>query len=431
MLLVSENTGVGGVVTKHDESQIRYVAVIFKYDTRYEVSYAPPHPNLTHSLRWSNNGPSVRTQSNGNAGFVNRCNDLTVIYPTMNREIVANSNPLQPTYLPDSFINRTDKKGQLQQALPAETDDTPRNLYLHGPRGTGKSHLLKSVLDSLPKRIQTSYISCIEADTQYKVLQEFYQSLTGENIESGHHTSDLQRTIENRLGAIPTILILDEVDFLLQNDGDNLLYYLSRLDQEKQLSLVLISGTNKDLSDLVESRTYSSLQPRDIQFESYSNKQIYDIIAQRASQSLKPRSLHNNAASYVASSTRNAEIALTWLRTAVQHAGDAVTESHVQQVTDEARRTYIRSRLQQLSHHHQHLYTAVEKLSREAGPVIQTGSIYNRYKIVAGENDTEPLSNRRISDYLKQLEKLDVIEAKYHYGGEKGKTREVRPLGLE
>jgi len=193
----------------------------------------------------------------------------------------------------------------------------------------------------------------------------------------------------------------------------------------------LISGTNADISDLVESRTYSSLQPRGIQFESYSNKQVYDIIAQRASQSLKPRSLHSNAASYIASSTRNAEIALTWLRTAVKHADDAVTESHVHQVTEKARRAYIRRRLQQLSRHHQHLYAAIEELSKEAGPVIQTGSIYNRYETIAGEKETEPLSNRRISDYLKQLEKLDVIEAEYHYGGEKGKTREVRPLGLE
>lgn len=349
----------------------------------------------------------------------------------MNAEIVANSNPLQPTHLPDQFIARADEQEQLRHLLPTEMDTTPRHLYLHGPRGTGKTHLVKSVLATLPKRVQTSYISCIEADTQYKVLQQFHQSLTGDNIESGHHTSDLQRAIENRLGAVPTVLVLDEIDLLLHSDDDNLLYYLSRLDPEKQLSIVVVSGANETLSDLVESRTYSSLQPRNIQFEPYSNKQIYDIIAQRASQSLKPRSLHNNAASYIASSTRNAEIALTWLRTAVKQADDAVTESHVHRVTDDAHRTYVNHRLEQLSEHHQHLYTAIDELARETGPVVQTGAIYDRYETIAGENDTSALSNRRISDYLKHLEKLNVVEAEYHYGGEKGKTREVRPSGLE
>lgn len=349
----------------------------------------------------------------------------------MNADIVANANPLQSTHLPDQFIARNSQEEQLRQALPTETEGSPRNLYLHGPRGTGKTHLLKHVLSELPQRIQTCYIPCIKADTQYKVLQQFYRALTGANIESGHHTSDLQRKIENRLGAVPTILVLDEIDLLLHGDDDNLLYYLSRLDPEKQLSIVVVSGTNTSLSDLLESRTYSSLQPQEIQFESYSNKQIYDIIARRASQSLKPRSLHSNAASYIASSTRNAEIALTWLRTAVKQAEDAVTESHVEQVIDDARRTYIRSRLKQLSEHHQHLYTAIEELSQETGPVIQTGSIYDRYQTIAGEQGVDSLSNRRISDYLKQLEKLNMVEAEYHYGGEKGKTREVQPLGLE
>lgn len=349
----------------------------------------------------------------------------------MNPEIVANSNPLQATHIPEQFPSRADEQEQLHQALPTETDAAPRNLYIHGPRGTGKTHLVKSVLSNLPNRVQTCYISCIEADTQYKVLQQFYRSLTGENIESGHHTSDLQRAITDRLGAVPTILVLDEVDLLLHGDDDNILYYLSRLDPEKQLSIVLVSGTSTTLSDLVESRTYSSLQPREIRFESYSNKQIYDIIAKRASQSLKPRSLHDNAASYIASSTRNAEIALTWLHTAVKQASDAVTESQVQQIVDDARRTYISRRLDRLTEHHRHLYTAIDELAAEAGPVIKTGSIYDRYETIAGENSTEPLSDRRISDYLKQLEKLNVVDAEYHYGGEKGKTREVQPLGLE
>jgi orc1/cdc6 family replication initiation protein len=349
----------------------------------------------------------------------------------MNNDIVANSNPLQTTHLPDQFIARATQEEQLRQALPTEMETPPCNLYLHGPRGTGKTHLLKRVLSELPQRVQTCHISCIEADTQYKVLQQFYRSLTGENIESGHHTSDLQRLIEKRLGAVPTILVLDEIDLLLHGDDDNLLYYLSRLDPEKQLSIVVVSGTNTDLTDLLESRTYSSLQPLEIRFESYSNKQIYDIIAQRASQSLKPRSLHNNAASYIASSTRNAKIALTWLRTAVKQAEDAVTESHVQKVTDDAHRTYVNDRLQQLTPHHQHLFSAIEELSQEAGPVIQTGSIYDRYQTITSQQGIDALSNRRISDYLKQLEKLNVVEAEYHYGGEKGKTREVRPLGLE
>lgn len=35
--------------------------------------------------------------------------------------------------------------------------------------------------------------------------------------------------IEDRTGAIHTVIVLDEIEFLLENNGDSLLYFLSRM----------------------------------------------------------------------------------------------------------------------------------------------------------------------------------------------------------
>jgi Cdc6-like AAA superfamily ATPase len=134
---------------------------------------------------------------------------------------------------------------------------------------------------------------------------------------------------------------------------------------------------------------------------------------------------------YIASSTQNTGYALTWFRTAVNNADDVVTEELVKSTQEKAYQLYVENQLSPLSQHHKILYQAITELSQESGPVINTGSIYNRYEIIAEERGSKPLSGRRISDYLKQLEQLNLISADYHYGGEKGKTREIRLANLQ
>jgi Cdc6-like AAA superfamily ATPase len=57
---------------------------------------------------------------------------------------------------------------------------------------------------------------------------------------------------------------------------------------------------------------------------------------------------------------------------------------------------------------------------------IQTGEIYARYDELGEAYNEDTISKRRLSDYLKHLELLELITVKYHYGGRKGKTRQVR-----
>lgn len=334
-------------------------------------------------------------------------------------ELANDETPLEQDHIPEKVVNRDTETQQLTQAAKQL-----QNIHLHGPRGTGKTHLTKKILDQVDTKV--CYLSCVEYDTQYKALRKIYSELTGESIGTGHHTSELQRKIKDRTGAVETIIVLDELDFLLLNDGDDLLYFLSRLETNGNLGLVLITANHQDLEEQVEPRTYSTLQPQRIGFEPYTGEQTYEILADRASKSLKSRTVHRAALTYIASSTQNTGYALTWFRTAVNNADDVVTEELVKSIQKKAYQLYVENQLSPLSQHHKILYQAITELSQESGPVVNTGSIYTRYEIIAEERGNKPLSGRRISDYLKQLEQLNLISADYHYGGEKGKTREIR-----
>lgn len=341
----------------------------------------------------------------------------------MTDSLIENPTPLQPNYVPPKFVNRDDEVETLTRVFDGIGDAGDVNLVVEGPRGTGKSHLVLDQLHSLPNAVNSCYVPCHRYDTQYKALTQIYQSLFHEEIPEGHHTATLQGELEDRT-VQETVIVLDELDFLLRNDGDDLLYYLSR-SSAQQLTLVLIAANHADLATKLEERTYSSLHPERLYVSPYSNKELFDIIADRARKALSPKSLHREALARIVSSVDNPRIGLTWLRTAAEAAADTVTGSAVEDTAERAYRRYVDRVLTDFSDQHKLVYQAIRELSAEQESSIQTGAIYDRYQELCEVYNEDVLSHRRVSDFLKHIELLDLIDAEYHYGGETGKTREI------
>lgn len=216
--------------------------------------------------------------------------------------------PLKHNYVPRNVVNR----GKEQEILSNAFSDgsNPQNLFVHGPRGTGKSHITDLALEQLEDRTRKCYIPCTRHDTQYKALKHIYRGVSNENIGNGYHTSDLQRKVVEKTGAVDTVILLDDIDFLLLNDGDDLLYFLTRMETRESTGLVLISSNHQDLRNRIEERTYSSLQSRRIGFEPYTAEEAYRILAERARNALKPERLERAALTYITSTTQNISIGL-------------------------------------------------------------------------------------------------------------------------
>ena len=348
----------------------------------------------------------------------------------MTDSIIQNLTTLQPNYVPPEFVDREDEVETLTRLFDGVGDAGVSNLVVEGPRGTGKSHLVLDQMHSLPDSVNRCYVPCHRANTQYKALKRIYRSLFQKEIADGHHTATLQREIEDRT-VRDTVIVLDELDFLLQNDGDDLLYHLSR-SSTQHLTLVLIAANRADLESKLEERTYSSLHPERLYVEPYSNQEIFDILADRAQNALTSQSLHRQALARIAPNVDNLNIGLTWLRTAAEVSDDPITTPVVENVAEKAYQRYVDDILTDFSEHHKLAYQAIRELDTEQDTdTIKTGAIYTRYKELCEVYGEDSLSNRRISDFLKHLELLDLIEAEYHYGGRKGKTREISLKLLE
>ena len=341
--------------------------------------------------------------------------------------VLEDPTPLQLNYVPDEFQDRTEEASSLKAAFARGKEAPLPNLHAHGPRGVGKTQVVNSVFNDLPKRVSKAYVPCHRYDTQYKALKQICKAFS-EDVDQGHHTSELQRRVGEQTEVMKTVVILDEIDFLLLNDGDDLLYFLSRLEHSDNLSVITVSSNTEDLKSFVEERTYSSLQPRRIGFEPYNGEELYQILADRSRKSLKPRSLQREALTYIASSISNVGRGLTWLRYTAKNAKNMITEELVREVEASAYQEYVNQLLDDCTEHHYLVYEAVYEVSEEGSVSVQTGDIYERYKELCASTEEEALSDRRISDYLKQLELLGIVRADYYYGGEKGKTREVRMI---
>jgi orc1/cdc6 family replication initiation protein len=345
----------------------------------------------------------------------------------MTAELIDTPEALEPQSLPPELLGREDEQEQLQQAVARLQESTGRNLHIHGTQGQGKSHLTQKLLEEAPERVNTCYVPCKRCNTQYKALKQVYDAVTQDPVSDGYHTSDLTREIQNRIQAAPLLIVLDDIEFALLNDGDSLLYTLSRLEHGDNLSIITTSNKYGELP--IEERTQSSLQPQIIELPEYSGEQTYSILARRAQDALKPQSLHREALTYIASSTSNLTRALIWLQTTAKEAGDTITEDTTKQAREKAGEGYADHLLQPFTQHHKQVYQAIQELTEEGETdTIQSGAIYQRYQEICNSYSEDPLSDRRISDYLKQLELLNLIKAEYHYGGQKGKTRTIKPL---
>ena len=331
--------------------------------------------------------------------------------------LIEDPEPLQKEHLPEDPVDRENLVSNLNSGLQGTT-----NLHIFGERGTGKTHLTQRELKKLDNK--TAYIPCIEYDTQYQVLRKVLEKLKREPVSTGHHTSELQRQLEEQAEVFEITVVLDEVDFLLFNDGDDLLYTLSRTSG---FQVVTISANIKELREHIEPRTSSTLQSRKLVFEPFTEELVYEVLADRASKSLKPQSIHKNSLNHISAATQNTGFALTWLRISAETTQESITEEVVRETQEEATDSYIDSKLSRLSNHHKHLYEAVEQLCKESGSVT-AGEVYQKYHSLADKGSS--LSDRRLSDFLKQLEKLDLISTEYHYGGKKGKTREIELAGI-
>jgi len=234
--------------------------------------------------------------------------------------IIKNEFVFNDNYEPDVFYHRDKEIKELTNFFSSIKEGVKDNIDLYGITGTGKTIIVKEIIKVFKNRfndIKIIYINCAEYNTKTKILNKIAQKLMDKRLE-GKSIDIIKNLLENFKSLI---IVLDEVDKVLLNDGNELLYILSNTPK---ISLVNISNVPSWRNLLTDDRVRSRMPPNPIIFEGYSEEELFDILEYRAIKGLNKGSYSRDIlikiAINIGTKSNNAREAIKMLQRAAKHS---------------------------------------------------------------------------------------------------------------
>jgi cell division control protein 6 len=367
-------------------------------------------------------------------------------------QLFINRELLRSTYIPEILPHREQEITELASILsPALNYEAPSNILMFGKPGIGKTAVSKLVGGEIQlrgkevgKQIHFIYINCQLSDTLYKILQHISKQLSNNETDSIPVSGLPIDVLFDKIVSLPDkqkqmlIITLDEVDKIRD---DITLYTLTRINEQLQLarlSVICISN-NLRFTDFLDGRVKSSLSQETMVFNPYNAEQLQDILRIRCQQALVPNVLADDViplcAAFAAQEHGDARRALDLLRVSVELAERKreckVTSKHVRLAQNKIEKDRIEEVIHNLPAQQRLLLHAIhllQKFNQHMGKQSQmmTGELYNQYVELSKIVHYTPLSQRRVTDFISELDTLGIITAREISKGRNGRTREIQ-----
>lgn len=369
--------------------------------------------------------------------------------------LFKNRNVLSPHFVPEVLPFREKEIRKIMVAVaPALAGERPRNMFIYGKTGTGKTCTARRVMQEFEQRksgAKSIYVNCRMYNSRYRIIQKIAKEFIPELDKSGFGLAVFyEKLIEFVHSGQSTrlIIILDEVDMV--KDLDELIYTLTRMNDElKNGSISIIGITNRlSFKEALDPRSKSSLCETEMVFTPYTPVQLRAILDQRAMEGFREGAVHesavNLAAAISAQETGDARYALKLLL----KAGEIADENGENIITDkdveEARRNVdidlAAETIATLPTHQQLVLLAVANLSikgnqyqrlpgadTDSEKTLMSGEVYEEYSKVCRQYKKPKRSARWYREYLNDLEMLGLITTVESGRGMRGHTRLIKP----
>ena len=324
----------------------------------------------------------------------------------------------------------------------------PSNMLLYGVPGSGKTVVTRFVLSQLREKglemgqsVKTYEINCRNVDTKYRVVQTIATQLSQRGDVpvpfTGWPTDRVLETVVSRMSRVGGvhIIVLDEVDNLVDKGGDDLLYALTSLNTLLGDGRCSIIGISNDLhfTQHLDPRVSSRLSQEDIVFHPYVATEIQNILSERASMGIKAGVLDDGViklcSALAAQEHGDARRALDLLRISVQKAEQRsqgnVDTKHVRLAQSQLEYDQVTPVIRTLPLHQKLVLFSI-CLNEENGlRNISTGEVYRTYSEACSKIGTEPLTTRRVSSLLNELDTMGLIRARNVSKGRGGRSKQV------
>ena len=362
----------------------------------------------------------------------------------------ANREVLRHDYVPDTLPHREDQVRTLgEMVAPVLKGERCSNIFVYGKTGTGKTAVMRYVLNRLSQKaaefnspVRVCYVNCHTSGTEYRVFSSLCDAVhvhvpfTG--LALGEVFDRFRRGLDSHKHVL--ITVLDEVDELVKQRGDILLYELTRINETLKHSRTALVGISNDLrfKEFLDPRVQSSLSEEELVFRPYDAAELRDILFGRARLAFREGAVSTGAielcAALAASEHGDARRALDLLRVAGELAerekATKVDENHIRQAEKRIEHDRMNEALKNLPFHSKLVLCSVYVLGKcQAHQTSVTGNIYEVYSELCGQAGVAPLTQRRVSGLINELDAIGLLNAQVVNMGRYGRTKKIR-LGI-
>jgi cell division control protein 6 len=367
---------------------------------------------------------------------------------------------LRDGYRPDQLIERDEELQQYQSALkPVINGAPPKNLFLYGQTGVGKTLSSRMVMERLDEDqhefgdvdVHVVELNCKSLSSSYQVaanlVNEFRppeEQIKPTGYPSGMIYNMLFDELDD-LDATHCLIVLDEIDSIGHND--DILYKLPRANDNGQVddTFVGVIGISNDFTfrENLSARVKDSLCDEEIHFPPYDANELGNILKQRASEAFHDTSASRRddggfeldsdildddviplCAAFAAQDSGSARQALKRLYKAGDLARDEgaelITENHVREADEIVVRDKVREELVRLPTQAKLTLYALLLLEGEGEMPAKRNKIYERYVLAAKRIDADVRTDRTIHDRLSQLTLKGFVDVNEQNEGPKG-----------
>src|SRR6478609_7198374 len=363
--------------------------------------------------------------------------------------LIKNRKTLTIDYVPERLPFRDDETGTIAQALSVVLKGArPSNLLLFGKPGTGKTAVVKNVTKRLLTKtsdlgieVLMPFINAKTANTGYKVLYEiaenmginkeekkFHVHFTG--LSMGEATDRILDFIKNKK-KLHVILIIDEIDSLVDKNGDDILYNFTRANERIIGGFISLIGISNSLTfkDKLDPRVRSSLSEEELIFNPYTVLQLREILNERSQLAFNEGAISqssiNLCAAVAGKENGDARKAIDLLRVAAEIAererAKIVIEKHIREAQEKIEKDTNFEVIKNSTTH-----TKLVVLSILKSQTGMTGDVYDIYTSLCKIIEQEILTQRRITQIVSELDQLGLITSNVVSHGRYGRSQIIK-----
>lgn len=360
------------------------------------------------------------------------------------KKVFVKKSALDTSNQPEKIVSRVNEVEKIVRYISDyEQQQTVPLVSIYGRSGTGKSTLVRYVCNYFPE-IKLCFVNLRKAKTVFGTINLILNELDQPSLASAQGMNLGMEKIREAILTITTlekkklfVLALDEFDVIFYDKRGNpsdFVYKLVEMQAElksKGCLAMIFTVSNNVLSDYdLDDRIRSRIGNSEIFFKPYTKEETLKILQQRSEEAFGKKideKVLEECAKISFLEHGDARRAVDLLRVSAEIAAKEKKDllvKHVKDASKQIQKDRVEEVISSLSHHSKLICLVLASKTFGLDKMQHsTMSIFEKYKEYV---QSEPVSYRRFSELLKDLENTGLIISDTRSNGQKGYRSEFQ-----